>query len=88
MAELVRSLKAKGLNLWQKLDELAVAHGLSHGRQWSVTLPGLTGMQRIAGVMSALRQEPLTMLDDENVTAAALPKDKAATLIFYCHNET
>ena len=29
-----------------------------------------------------------TWLDDEAVTAAALPKDKAATLIFYCHNET
>ena len=27
-------------------------------------------------------------LDDENVTAAALPADKTATLIFYCHNET
>ncbi len=29
-----------------------------------------------------------TWLDDEQVTAAALPKDKAATLIFYCHNES
>lgn len=27
-------------------------------------------------------------LDDESVTAADLPKDKTATLIFYCHNET
>jgi hypothetical protein len=27
-------------------------------------------------------------LDDESVTAAALPTDMAATLIFYCHNET
>jgi hypothetical protein len=26
-------------------------------------------------------------LDDEKVTAEALPPDKAATLIFYCHNE-
>ena len=26
-------------------------------------------------------------LDDEKVTADALPADKAATLIFYCHNE-
>lgn len=26
-------------------------------------------------------------LDDEHVTADALPSDKAATLIFYCHNE-
>ena|SRR5580765_5970452 len=29
-----------------------------------------------------------TWLDDEHVTADALPADKAATLIFYCHNET
>ena len=27
-------------------------------------------------------------LDDESITAADLPADKAATLIFYCHNET
>lgn len=27
-------------------------------------------------------------LDDESVTAAALPPDKTATLIFYCHNES
>jgi hypothetical protein len=27
-------------------------------------------------------------LDDEKVTADALPADKAATLIFYCHSET
>ena len=29
-----------------------------------------------------------TWLDDEHVTAGALPSDKAAMLIFYCHNET
>ena len=27
-------------------------------------------------------------LDDEHVTAADLPTDMAATLIFYCHSET
>jgi hypothetical protein len=27
-------------------------------------------------------------LDAEHVTAADLPKDKTAMLIFYCHNET
>jgi hypothetical protein len=27
-------------------------------------------------------------VDDENITVADLPADKAATLIFYCHNET
>lgn len=28
-----------------------------------------------------------TWLDDEKITAADLPADKSATLIFYCHNE-
>jgi rhodanese-related sulfurtransferase len=28
-----------------------------------------------------------TWLDDDHVTAADLPADKSATLIFYCHNE-
>jgi hypothetical protein len=27
-------------------------------------------------------------LDDENITAADLPNDKGALLIFYCHNES
>jgi hypothetical protein len=27
-------------------------------------------------------------VDDEHVTAADLPADKTATLVFYCHNET
>jgi 3-mercaptopyruvate sulfurtransferase SseA len=27
-------------------------------------------------------------LDEDHVTAADLPADKTATLIFYCHNET
>jgi len=27
-------------------------------------------------------------VDDENVTTATMPADKAATLIFYCHDET
>jgi hypothetical protein len=29
-----------------------------------------------------------TWLDEDSVTAAVMPADKAATLIFYCHNET
>jgi len=29
-----------------------------------------------------------TWIDDENVTAAALPPAKDALLVFYCHNET
>ncbi len=58
LALLVRSLKAKGQTLVDRLDELAVAHGLSNGTQWSVTMPGLDGSARIAGIMRGLRESP------------------------------
>ena len=44
-------------------DELSVAHGLSHATNWSVTMPGATGMEKIKGAMTSLRKEPLASLD-------------------------
>jgi phosphomannomutase len=63
MAELCRFLKEEGRTLVDRLDELAVLHGLSHGAQWSVTMPGLDGLQRIAGIMATLREHPATLKD-------------------------
>jgi phosphomannomutase len=63
MAELCRFLKEEGRTLVDRLDELAVLHGLSHGTQWSVTMPGLDGGQRIAGIMATLRDTPATVAD-------------------------
>ncbi len=83
MAELTRSLKAKGQTLVDRLDELAIAHGLSHGAQWSVTMPGLDGTARIVGIMKQLRDAPDTIgsLDGSKVVrradlkTAAIPAD-------------
>ncbi len=61
MALLLRSLKAKGQSALDRLDELAIAHGLSNGTQWSVTMPGLDGSSRIAGIMQTLRDRPETI---------------------------
>ena len=61
MALLLRSLKARGQSALDRLDELAIAHGLSNGTQWSVTMPGLDGSARIAGIMATLRTRPETM---------------------------
>jgi len=61
MALLLRSLKAKGQTAIDRLDELAIAHGLSNGTQWSVTMPGLDGVARIAGIMKTLRERPDTI---------------------------
>jgi phosphomannomutase len=81
LAELCRALKSEGKSLADRLDELAVRHGLSHGVQWSVTMPGLDGLARIKGIMAALRKAPLASLDGEGVdrvvdlATAAIPAD-------------
>ena len=67
-AEMTRSLKAKGVSLGQRLDELAVAHGMSHAVNWSVTMPGTTGMQKIKDAMASLRKEPIGALDSTKVS--------------------
>jgi phosphomannomutase len=59
LAEAARFLKARGRTLADRLDELLVAHGLSHQVQWSVTLPGSEGRARIQAAMARLRAHPL-----------------------------
>lgn len=59
LAELARHLKTGGRTLLGRVDELLVAHGLSHPVQWSVTLPGPEGKGRIDGAMKTLRARPL-----------------------------
>jgi phosphomannomutase len=56
-------LKEEGRTLVDRLDELAVSHGLSHGAQWSVTMPGLDGLQRIGAIMAMLREPPEALKD-------------------------
>jgi phosphomannomutase len=58
LAELARYLKTGGLTLLDRLEELMVAHGLSHQVQWSAVLPGREGRARIDAAMAALRAAP------------------------------
>jgi phosphomannomutase len=58
LAEAARALKARGQTLLDRLDALLVAHGLSHQLQWSVTLPGAEGRERIRAAMAQLRATP------------------------------
>jgi phosphomannomutase len=58
LAELARFLKTGGMTLLDRLDDLLVAHGLSHQVQWSVVLPGAEGRARIDAAMARLRSSP------------------------------
>jgi phosphomannomutase len=59
LAELARFLKARGQSLTGRLDDLLLAHGLSHQVQWSAVLSGRDGRTRIDVAMAALRARPL-----------------------------
>jgi phosphomannomutase len=59
LAEAARWLKASGRTLLGRLDELLIAHGLTHQVQWSQRLEGALGRERIRQALSALRAEPL-----------------------------
>jgi len=58
LAEMTRYLASRKKTLLDRLDEILVAHGLSHQIQWSATLPGPEGRKRIDAAMAALRKTP------------------------------
>ncbi len=59
LTELAAWLRSKGQSLFDELDRLILAHGLSCAAQWSARLPGREGLARIAAAMATLRQSPL-----------------------------
>jgi phosphomannomutase len=67
LAELARHLKGRGQTLLGRIDDLLVAHGLSHPVQWSVRLPGREGAKRIREAMAALRSRPLERIGQSPV---------------------
>jgi phosphomannomutase len=67
LADLARFLKGRGVSLLDRIDEILVAHGMSHQAQWSVTLSDAQGKKRIAAAMEALRADPPASLGESTV---------------------
>jgi phosphomannomutase len=67
LADLARFLKGRGVTLLDRIDEILVAHGMSHQSQWSVTLSDVQGKKRIAAAMEALRTDPPASLGGSTV---------------------
>src|SRR5688572_20583367 len=57
-ADLVARLKADGRTLDDRLDELAIRHGLHLTASRSYRFPGLDGAEQRAAVMASLRRDP------------------------------
>jgi phosphomannomutase len=68
-ADLARSLAGSGRSVLDRLDELAVEHGLWVSRQLSITRPGLEGAREIAAAMQVLASRLPDELAGHAVTA-------------------
>jgi len=70
LAEMTRHLASRKKTLVDRLDEILVAHGLSHQIQWSANLPGPEGRKRIDAAMAALRKNPPQKIGESPVVRA------------------
>lgn len=62
LCELAAELKAQGLTLANKLDELFLTYGLHQETAFSIALPGQQGMQKMAELMQRFRTSPPSTL--------------------------
>jgi len=90
MMDLAAFEKSQGRTLLDRLDAIALAIGVSHTDQVTLTLPGLEGMARIARIMKVWRESSLDTLGGKAVTrkrdlnspdaeAAGLPRGDVLT---------
>lgn len=70
-AEMVSDLVAVGLNVFDRLDDLARRFGVHRTGQWSVRLEGAEGAARIAGAMAGLRDTPPAAVAGRRVAGVA-----------------
>jgi phosphomannomutase len=65
-------LAKEGRTLTDRLDDLALAHGVHVTRERSLRAAGPTGLARLAGAVARVRQEPPRLLDGQPVTVTDL----------------
>lgn len=67
-AEMVADAKQRGETLWDRLDRLAVSHGLYRTAPLSVRLPGADGMARRAALLAGLLADPPRQVGEATLT--------------------
>ncbi len=67
ICEMVAFYKSQGKTLIDVLDELYKKYGYYFSSQKSFTCEGISGMEKISGIMESLRQTPPTVVGDTKV---------------------
>jgi phosphomannomutase len=69
---LAADLAREGRTLTDRLDDLALAHGVHVTRERSLRATGATGLARLADAVARVRKEPPRLLDGQPVTVTDL----------------
>lgn len=79
ICEMAAYYRASGSSIKQRLEEIYAQYGRYLNKVDSFEFPGLTGMDKMAGIMSSLRENPPAAIGKYKVTKAVDFKDSDAT---------
>jgi len=68
IAEMAAYYKTKGMSPYEALINIYEKYGYYSERTVSITMPGKDGMEKMAALMSGLREKPIEAVDGLNVT--------------------
>ena len=86
LSELAARLKAQGMTLAEKFDELCRRHGCHVERTVSVVMPGAEGMERMKEVMAACRANPPQQMAGFDVADVRDYLAEAAPTLYQYHD--
>lgn len=70
ICEMAAYYRANGSSIKQRLEEIYSQYGRYFNKTDSFEFPGLSGMDKMAGIMTQLRQEPPAAIGAHNITKA------------------
>lgn len=70
ICEMAAYYRANGSSIKQRLEEIYSQYGRYFNKTDSFEFPGLSGMDKMAGIMAQLRKEPLTAIGAHKITKA------------------
>lgn len=70
ICEMAAYYRANGSSIKQRLEEIYSQYGRYFNKTDSFEFPGLSGMDKMAGIMTQLRQEPLTTIGAHKIAKA------------------
>jgi phosphoglucomutase len=79
ICEMAAYYRSIGSSIKERLEAIYAQYGRYLNKVDSFEFPGLSGMDKMAGIMSGLRQNPLTKIGEYNVTKTVDYRDTAAT---------